>query len=71
MADWYERRSELEPGQVFRLQDGVVKLDRTVPGDATAWIVADWWNGWSYMESRIEPGDLMERLADNYNGEAL
>lgn len=67
--DWYDRRHELDPGQVFRLQDGsVVKLDRTVPGDATAWIVADWWNGWFHMESRIEPGDLSERLPDDFKG---
>lgn len=67
MADWYQRRDELSPEQVYRMHDGsVVKLDRTVPGDGTAWFVADWWNGWSYMDSQIEPGDLCERLPDNY-----
>lgn len=69
MTDWYEHRDELKSGQIFRLQDGVVKLDRRAPGDATAWIVADWWGGWSYMDSRIEPSDLCEKLADDYNGE--
>ena len=69
-TDWYERRSELRPGQVFRMHDGsVVQLDRSVPGDATAWYVADWWNGsWSYEDSKIEPGDLSERLPDNFAG---
>lgn len=48
--DWYERRDELEPGQSFLMQDGSkVKLDRPVPGDASAWYVADWWDGWAHM----------------------
>lgn len=69
-TDWYERRDELEPEQVFRMYDGaVVKLDHRVPGDGSAWFVADWWNGWSHMDSRIEPGDLSERLADDYSGD--
>jgi hypothetical protein len=61
--DWYERRHELEPEQVFRTIDrSLVKLDRQVPGDGTKWFVADWWNGsWAYMDSTIEPGDLVER----------
>jgi hypothetical protein len=64
MADWYERRSELNPGQMFTTQDGcVVKLDRQVPGDGTKWYVADWNRGWSYEDSTIEPGDLDERIA--------
>jgi len=59
--DWYARRNELESGQVFELRDGSrVKLDRRVPGDGTAWYVADWWDGWSYMDSRIEPSDLAQ-----------
>lgn len=71
MIDWYERRNELFTGQVFRLRDGAVaKLDRSVPGDGTKWYVQDWWNGWSCMDSTIEPGDLAERLPDNYAGES-
>lgn len=66
--DWYERRDELQPGQVFQSFDGIVKLDRTVPGDGTKWYVATWNNGWSYEDGTIEPGDLAERLADNYAG---
>ena len=60
--DWYERRHELEQGMVFRTYNGVVKLDRTVPGDGSKWYVADWHNGWSYYDSTMEPGDLEERL---------
>jgi hypothetical protein len=62
--DWYERRHELAPEQVFRSYDGsVVKLDRTVPGDGTKWYVADWLHGgWSHEDSTIEPGDLVERV---------
>lgn len=66
-ADWYERRDELRPGMVFRDYEGnLVKLDRDVPGDATKWYVATWWNGsWAWMDSTIEPGDLRgEPLAD-------
>ena len=67
--DWYERRRELEPGQIFRMYDGsVVKLDRSVPGDGTAWYVADWSNGWFYEDRRIEPGDLTDHLPDNFKG---
>lgn len=68
--DWYERRHELEPGQVFTMFDGsIVRLDRRVPGDGTAWIVDDWdehHKNWACYEARIEPGDLVERLSDNY-----
>lgn len=79
--DWYERRNELEPGMVFNSCWGVVKLDRTVPGDGTRWYVADWRvgysgprcgtvpSGWSYEDSTIEPGDLIERLPDDYAGD--
>jgi hypothetical protein len=69
--DWYERRDELEADQVFITQAGeIVKLDRRVPGDGTRWYVADWSNGWAYYDSTIEPGDLSERLPDNYSGGA-
>ena len=69
--DWYERRNELNPEQVFRCYDGsIVKLDRRVPGDGTKWYVATWYDGWSYYDSTIEPGDLTERLPDNWQGEA-
>lgn len=65
------RRADLRVDQVFRTWDGqVVRLDRSVPGDATKWYVADWWNGWAYQDSTVEPGDLVERLADDYSGEA-
>ena len=66
--DWYERRDELQADQVFRTYDGsIVKLDRSVPGDGTKWYVADWWNGWSFQDSTIEPGDLTERLPDGFS----
>lgn len=67
MADWYDRRHELMPGQVFRESDGsVVMLDRRVPGDGTKWYVADWFDGWIYDDSTIEPGDLAEMLDENW-----
>ncbi len=67
--DWYERRDDLRPDMVFRNREGSeVKLDRRVPGDGTKWYVADWWNGWSYMDSTIEPGDLVDLLPDDYAG---
>lgn len=64
--DWYEHRDELRPGMVFRTADGdIVRLDRSVPGDATRWYVADWWGGsWAYLDSTIEPGDLMDAIED-------
>lgn len=64
--DWYERRDDLREGDVFRCHDGdIVKLDHQVPGDATKWRVASWYNGhWSYDEGSIEPGDLKEKIAD-------
>ena len=63
--DWYARRDELRPEMTFTMYDGsIVKLDRTVPGDGSAWYVAEWWNGWSYMDAVIEPGDLREQVPD-------
>lgn len=61
-TDWYERRDELEPGQVFRTRLGaLVKLEHTVPGDGSRWVVAEEWNGtWAYMDGTIEPSDLTE-----------
>lgn len=76
--DWYEHRDELDPEQVFRMQDGsIVKLDRRVPGDGTDWYVADWIAGrpdvpgyerghFSFEDSRIHPGELTERLPDDF-----
>lgn len=57
--DWYERRQELRPDQVFLTVGGVVKLDRRVPGDGTKWFALDWDGGWLCYESTIEPGDLI------------
>lgn len=77
--DWYERRDELEEGQVFRDRQGnLVKLDRRVPGDGTKWYAADWYppcpghkgyerGHWSYEDSTLEPGDLVEQVADPKN----
>jgi hypothetical protein len=65
MTDWYERRDELRPGQVFRLRDGdFVRLDRTVPGDGTDWY-ADTGSGdgrWFADDARIHPSDLDEMI---------
>lgn len=56
---WYLNRHDLEPGQIFLCTDGsLVKLDGRVPGDGTKWYVADWLDGWFYMDTEIEPGDL-------------
>lgn len=69
-TDWYERRGELEPDQVFRMFDGsVVMLDRRVPCDGTQWYVLDraYNGGWLHQDTRIEPGDLVERLPDLEN----
>ena len=59
--DWYEHRHELQEGDIFHTDEGLVMLDRRVPGDGTQWYVADWFDGWSYMDSTIEPGDLNRR----------
>lgn len=65
MTDWYQRRHELMPNQVFKARDGsLVKLDRRVPGDGTKWYVANWWNGWCYQDDTIEPSDLVQHAAD-------
>jgi hypothetical protein len=66
-TDWHEHRDELQPGMVFKtINDDVVQLDRRVPGDGSKWYVANWWDGWAWMDSCIEPSDLSERLPDNY-----
>lgn len=80
--DWYERRDELAPGMVFKTYDGIVRLDHRVPGDGTDWYCDVWYDGrpdvpgyerghWSCEEARYHPGDLIERLPDDYAGEIL
>lgn len=66
MTNWYERRDELESGQIFLDEnDKRVMLDRPVPGDATQWYVATWWNeSWAYVDAIIEPGDLKELITE-------
>ncbi len=75
--DWYDHRNELKPGMVFNSCWGIVKLDHRKPGDGTDWVVADWTfssidscGGWAYYESTIHPGDLTQRLPDDYAGGA-
>lgn len=69
---WYEHRDELRPGMVFKSFFGIVKLDHRRPGDGTQWIVADYdgKGGWYFMDASVEPGDLTERLPDDYSGPA-
>lgn len=64
--DWYDRRNELNIGDVFTMYDGdLVRLYERVPGDGTKWHVEDWSNGsWGYWASTIEPGDLVDRAPD-------
>lgn len=62
MAD----RSELKVGQVWRDYDNfILRLDRDVPGDGSAWY-ADVWMGdhWSHEDATVEPSDLVEAVAD-------
>lgn len=66
--DWYERRHELRPGQVFLTAGGAVKLDRGVPGDGTKWYALDWDDGWFCYDSTIEPGDLMGEPIEDASG---
>lgn len=69
-VDWYERRNELEPEQVFStVFGGVVQLYRRDPCDGTRWRVLDWSDyckGFLQQDSTIEPGDLVDRLPDTY-----
>ena len=76
--DWYDRRNELQPGMVFNSCWGIVQLDQGIPGDGTKWYVLDGRNsyntgkwGWYSEDSTVEPGDLIERLPDNYAGEPI
>lgn len=65
--DWYEHRHELRSGMVFKTTDGsIVRLDRRLAGDGTKWRVYDWHNGWCCFDSTLEPGDLMEEIADHH-----
>lgn len=70
--DWYARRNELEPGQVFRTcWDSIVKLDHRVPGDGSLWVVENYderRGDWACYEEKVEPHDLEERLADDFGG---
>lgn len=63
--DWHERRDELKSDQVFRMfDDSIVMLDRRVPCDGTQWYVLDQHpdGEWLHQDTKIEPGDLVERL---------
>lgn len=64
--DWYERRYDLEPGQVFTTrQDVKIRLDRRVPGDGTDWYADIWHNNhWSCEDYTIHPADLIERIEE-------
>ncbi|SOC25865.1 hypothetical protein [Thalassospira xiamenensis] len=68
--DWYERRDELEQGQIFRTVDGsVVILDHRVEGDGTKWTVGCWASHthcFVFEEDTVEPGDLEARLPDDF-----
>lgn len=71
MADYfYEHQHDLDPEQVFRTDYGnVVKLGRPVPGDGSKWYVADFnvhTGKWCYVGSTLEPGELAERLPDDW-----
>ena len=58
--------NDLKPGQVWRDNDGFfLRLDRDVPGDGSSWY-CDVWCGdhWSHEDCRIEPSDLVARVAD-------
>ena len=58
-TDWYAKRSELLPSQVFLTRDKeVVRLVCPVEGDATKWVVDDWIGHWSCEGSEIECSDL-------------
>ncbi|MYM92688.1 hypothetical protein [Duganella vulcania] len=69
---WYVHKHELEPGMVFRTTDNsLVKLDGRVPGDGTQWYVAEWCGGsWAYMDSKIEPGELIGLPQDDPAGKS-
>lgn len=81
MIDWYEYRNDLVSGMIFRLQGGdYVKLDRTVPGDATQWYVQSWYHGypnvkgyerghWSCDDNIIEPSDLVELMPRDWESD--
>jgi len=65
MSDyWYENKNSLRPEMMFITDSNeVVKLDRSVPGDATKWYVADITSrGWSYFDSTIEASELAYRI---------
>lgn len=59
-------RYELKAGQVWVDHEGyLLRLDRSVPGDGSAWYADVWMGGhWSHEDCQIEPSDLIERAAD-------
>ncbi|MCX7320411.1 MAG: hypothetical protein NT113_13290 [Hyphomicrobiales bacterium] len=65
MADWYQRRDELEYGMVFTSCWGTVKLQDRVEGDGSQWNALSWTNGgWANEGATVEPGDLEDKIAD-------
>lgn len=77
--DWYERSDDLQSRMIFDSCYGIVRLDRRVPGDGTDWYADVWIDGrpgvpgyenghFSCEDARIHPADLIERLADDWQG---
>ena len=62
---WYDLRDDLQSDMVFLTNDGVVKLDRRVPGDGTKWYAATWEGSWAFNDDTVEPGDLLSMQIDD------
>lgn len=65
MANWYDRRDELEVGMVFTSCWGTVKLQDRTAGDGSLWDALSW-NGryWANDGTTVEPGDLEDLISD-------
>lgn len=62
---WYKLRHTLEPEDVFVTHQGdFIKLKQRVPGDGTQWYIYDWFKGWNFDGSYVEPSDLFRKLKE-------
>lgn len=69
-VDWHARRDELKAGMVFRCwDDSVVQLLERYPGDDLLWSIAEWQDKWVREGGALAPGDLRERLPDDWAGD--
>jgi hypothetical protein len=61
---FYDKKHLLQPDEIYEdIYGDVVMLVKRVPGDGSAWYVADWdGKSWGYYDTVVEPSDLAKKI---------